>query len=132
MSQELRDPPTGKRVEAGGVTAATWQWYSEMDAALQGQHSISPPLVVASSLTATTGGSVSTPASTPAQGPTRDRQPGRKRAREESAMMEFLREQAERDEERERRAMEREEERERGAAERAERFLFLFEKLVNK
>ena len=47
-------------------------------------------------------------------------------------MMEFLREQAERDEERERRAMEREEERERGAAERAERFLFLFEKLVNK
>jgi len=30
------------------VTAATWQWYTAMDAALQGQHSISLPLVVAS------------------------------------------------------------------------------------
>ncbi|XP_041652506.1 E3 ubiquitin-protein ligase TRIM39-like [Cheilinus undulatus] len=75
-SLELRDPPTDKGVEAGDVTAATWQWYSDMDPALQGQHSISPPLVVASSLTATTGGSVSTPASTPT--------PEEARARKES------------------------------------------------
>jgi len=29
----------------------TWQWYSQMDAALQGQDSISPPLVVSANLT---------------------------------------------------------------------------------
>ncbi|KAK7886714.1 hypothetical protein WMY93_026335 [Mugilogobius chulae] len=60
--KELRDPPTGKGVEAGGVTAANWQWYAVLDAALQGQHSISPPLVVASSA-ATAGGVVTPPAS---------------------------------------------------------------------
>lgn len=83
--QELRDPPTGKGVEAGGVTAATWQWYTAVNAALQGQHSISPPLVVASSLTATTGGSVSTPASTPSEEP-RSSQQSRKRHRDSQAL----------------------------------------------
>ncbi|KAL7390597.1 hypothetical protein ABVT39_024110, partial [Epinephelus coioides] len=61
--KELRDPPTGKGVEAGSVTAATWLWHSIMVAALQGQHSISRPLVDAANLTATSGGTVSTPAS---------------------------------------------------------------------
>ena len=50
--QELRDPPTDKGVEAGSVTADTWQCYSIMYA-LQGQYSINPPLVVAAYLTAT-------------------------------------------------------------------------------
>lgn len=40
--------------------AATWQWYSVDEAALQGQSSIGPPLVVAEMLTAATGGTVST------------------------------------------------------------------------
>ena len=43
-----------------------------------------------------------------------------------------MKEQAEREEEREREALAREEERERAATERAERYLSLFEKLVNK
>ncbi|TNN48613.1 hypothetical protein EYF80_041200 [Liparis tanakae] len=51
--KELRDPPTGKG----------------LDAALNGQHSISPPLVVAANLTATTGGTVN--ASAPAGQPQR-------------------------------------------------------------
>ncbi|KAL1268449.1 hypothetical protein QQF64_033812 [Cirrhinus molitorella] len=130
-SEELRDPPTGKGVEAGSVTAATWQWYSAMDAALQGQHSISPPLVVASNLTATTGGSVSTSASTPSASP-KSSQNSRKRPRESQALLDFLKEQAERDEEREKEAIAREEERERAAAARAERYLSLFENLINK
>lgn len=45
------------------MTAATWQWSSLTDAELQGQRSISLTLVIAANLTATAGGSVSTPAS---------------------------------------------------------------------
>ena len=104
-----------------------------MDAALQGQHSISPPLVVAANLTATTGGTVSTPASAPSAEEARVSQgQRRKRPRESEALLEFMKEQAEREEEREREALAREEERERAATERAERYLSLFEKLVNK
>lgn len=44
--QEIRDPPTGKGMEADGVSAATWQWYELPDAGLQEQHNINPPLVV--------------------------------------------------------------------------------------
>lgn len=39
---------TGRGAEAG--TDATWHWYNVMDVALQGQHSISLPLVVAVNL----------------------------------------------------------------------------------
>ncbi|KAK7889259.1 hypothetical protein WMY93_024819 [Mugilogobius chulae] len=126
--KELRDPPTGKGVEAGGVTAANWQWYAVLDAALQGQHSISPPLVVASSA-ATAGGVVTPPASVAETA----------EASERESLLEFLKERAEREEERERLLLEREreaqareEERERAATERAERYLALFERLVNK
>ena len=28
------------------MSSVTWQWYSLMDAALQGQHAINPPMVV--------------------------------------------------------------------------------------
>eukprot|EP00064_Thunnus_orientalis_P022784 superscaffoldBa00008001_g23004 len=104
----FRDPQTGKEVEAGSVTAATWHWYSLMDAALQGQHSISPPLVVAANLTATTGGTVSTPASAPSAEEARVSQgQRRKRPWESEALLEFMKEQAEREEEREREALAR-------------------------
>lgn len=96
------------------MTAATWQWYTAMDAALQGQHSVTLPIVVASNVTATTGGSVSTPASTPSV-EARSSQQSRKRRRDSQALLEFLKEQAEREEEREREAVAREEERERAA-----------------
>lgn len=48
------------------------------------------------------------------------------------ALLEFLKEQAEREEKKERQAVARKEERERAAAARADRYLYLFEKLVNK
>ncbi len=92
-----------------------------MDAALQGQRTISPPLVVAASLTATAGCVVTTPASAPSAEEGRARQPPKKRPRDSQAILDFLREQAE-----------REEERERAASARAERYLSLFEKLVDK
>ena len=123
--KELRDPPSGKGVEAGGVTAATWQWYATMDAALRGQHSINPPLVVAANLTSTAGGVVAS--SAPAR--ERARPAARKRSGE---LLDFLKMQAEKEEERERQALQREEERERAAAARSEKFLSLFEKLVEK
>lgn len=116
------------------MTAATWPWYSLMNAVLQGQHAVNPPLVVAS---ATPGGVVSTPASTSTaeeeagEDVIEERRPGRKRKRE-SDLMDFLKERAEREDEREREALVREEERERAAADRAERYLSLFERLINK
>ena len=102
------------------MTAANWQWYSVMDAALQGQHSISPPLVVASNLTSTSGCTVydasspSSSCSSVAVSPGREQD--RKRSRE-SEVLEFLREESQR----EREALARQEERERAAEERAER-----------
>ena len=102
--QSLRDPPTGRGVEAGTATAATWQWYGAMDAALQGHHSICPPLVVASRMTATTGGVESTPAST-SSAEEAGGSSSRKRPRD--SLLELLREQGERDEERERQWRER-------------------------
>ncbi|XP_036006140.1 uncharacterized protein LOC110368872 isoform X1 [Fundulus heteroclitus] len=110
--KELRDPPTGQGVEVGGVTAATWQWYELLDAALQGQHNISPPLVVASSSSATGGVVVTTSASTPS--PTAERTGRQARKRGSEVLLDFLKEQAEKDEERERTALVREEARERG------------------
>ncbi|KAM4534029.1 uncharacterized protein PAE49_022330 [Odontesthes bonariensis] len=116
--KELRDPPTGKGVEAGGVTAATWPWYGQMDAALQGQHSISPPLVVAANLTPTTGGVVTQPSSAPPREGANP--PAPKKARASGQLLNFLREQAEKEEAREEQAVAREEAREREAAQRSE------------
>lgn len=82
-----------------------------MDAALQGQHSISPPLVVAANPTANTGGTVGTSASAPTEEEAGVSQPPRKRPRDREGILEFLKEQAERDEEREREQLAREEKR---------------------
>jgi len=149
--------------DASGVTAATWQWYSLMDDALQGQHSISLPLVVAENLSATTVGVVAALSSAPPK--ERAKPPPRKRTRFHDEFLEFLKQQAEREEERgrqalarekererqavareeererqavareeerERQAVAREEARERAASQRAERYLSLFERLVDK
>lgn len=43
--QELRGPATISGLQAGKMTAATWQWYSAMDAAVRGQHSRPLPMV---------------------------------------------------------------------------------------
>ncbi len=50
---------------AGGVTAATWPWFSLMEAALQEQHSVSPLLLMTANMNATTGGVVTSPSSAP-------------------------------------------------------------------
>ncbi|CAL8395330.1 unnamed protein product [Boreogadus saida] len=108
--KELRDPPAGRGVEAGTATAGTWQWYGAMDAVLQGQHSISPPLVVAANMSASTGGVVSSPASTSSAEEVSGSSTSRKRPRDN--LLELLKEQGEREEQREREAVAREEERE--------------------
>ncbi len=130
--QELRDPLTGKGVEAGGVTVATWQWYIVMDAVLQGQLSISPPLVVASNLTATTSGTVSLLASAPAAEEVQVSQPVRTRSRDRDSILSFLKEQAEREKQREREAVAREEDREQAVTEEAEQYLTLRKTVSSK
>lgn len=129
LLQELRGPPTIRGVEDDNVTAATWQWYSAMDAALRGQHS--PQLVVAT-MNAAGDGVVDTPAFAPAVAE-REGGRGRKRPMNSSeSIFNFLKEQAEREEKWHRETLRREEERDRAESERNERFLTLFEKFVDK
>lgn len=118
----MRDPPTWKGVEAGGVTAATWQWYAEMNAVLQGQHSINPPLVVAANVSATGGGIVASSSSAPDPGSAAQK-PCRKR-QGTSELVDLLRKQE----------MRRGKGRQllRRKRERAEHYHALFEKLVEK
>ena len=47
--QELKKPRTGVSTEGGGVTAASWKWYSLMDEALGARPSVTPPVLFASS-----------------------------------------------------------------------------------
>ncbi|CAJ1057638.1 uncharacterized protein LOC117821960 [Xyrichtys novacula] len=77
-----------------------------MDAALQGQHSIRLPPGVAANLTTTTGGVVTSPFSDP---PREGAPPPKKRAKIREGLLKFMKEQAERDETREREAVAREE-----------------------
>lgn len=116
------------------MTAATWQWYGAMDAALRGQHSSNQPLLVLANMSTAADGMVGTPAFTPSVAERkRERASGRKRTMDYSeSLFDFLKEQAEREEQWQREMLRREEERERAESERAERFLALFEKLVNK
>ena len=92
------------------------------------------PLVVASSLTATSGGVVVRPVSTPSTSetpePAEESNPPNKKRRTD--VLDFLTAQAERDEERHREEVKREEERERAASQRADKYLSLFEKLFDK
>lgn len=112
------------------MTAATWQWYSSMDAALRGQDSSSQSLLVVANMTEAADGVVDTPDFAPMVA---ERGRGRKRSIDISeSLFDFLKEQAEREEQWQRETLRREEERERAESERAERFLRLFEKLVNK
>lgn len=110
------------------MTAATWQWYSAMDTALRGQNSIGQSLLVVANTTPAADGV--TPAFAPMVA---ERGRGRKRAMDiRESLFDFLKEQAEREEQWQRETLWREEERERAESERVERFLTLFEKLVNK
>ncbi|TNM85095.1 uncharacterized protein LOC130537311 [Takifugu flavidus] len=130
--QELRGPPTIRGVEDNNVTAATWQWYSAMDAALRGQHSHSRPQLVVATMNTAADRMVDSRAFAPAVAE-REGGRGRKRPMNSSeSIFNFLKEQAEREEKWQRETLRREEERDRAESERNERFLTLFEKLVNK
>ncbi|KAK7884662.1 hypothetical protein WMY93_027785 [Mugilogobius chulae] len=122
---EFRDPPTGKGAE-GFLTAATWPWYDSMHSILHEQHAITPPVIVAANASASTGGVITDTAPGPSH-----RGGSRKRPAVRD-LLDFLKEDSKRQEIASREAREREEERERAAADRSERFLALFEKLVNK
>lgn len=63
--QELRGPPTISGLQTGKVTAARWQWYGAMDAALRGQHSPIQPTLVVPNTSAAADGVVDTPAFAP-------------------------------------------------------------------
>lgn len=47
--QELKRPRTGVSTEGGGVTAASWKWYTLMDEAIGSRPSVVPPVLFASS-----------------------------------------------------------------------------------
>lgn len=81
-----------------------------MDAVFQWQHSISLP----ANLTFTTGDAIRTTPSTPST------EVLRKRPRDSQAILPFLKDQPEREEDSERQALAREQERERAATQRAE------------
>lgn len=121
-------PHSSRGVEDGNVTAATWQWYSAMDAALREQNSSSQSLLLVANMSAAVGAVVGTPTVTESE-----RGKGKKRAKDISEnLFDFLKEQAEREEQWQRETLRREEKRQRAESHRAERFLKLFEKLVNK
>ncbi|CAL8349421.1 unnamed protein product [Boreogadus saida] len=60
--KDLRKPQSGVGTEDGKATAASWNWYSEMDGILGQKPSISPPVVISSSGQVT---AVATPSSVP-------------------------------------------------------------------
>lgn len=57
---EFRGPPTISALQASKVTAATWQWYGAMDAALRARHCFSQPLLIVTNGTSTADEVVST------------------------------------------------------------------------
>ncbi|KAG9276118.1 hypothetical protein AMEX_G8389 [Astyanax mexicanus] len=112
---ELKCPPSGSGTDNGEATAATWPWFSLMDEALGNRPSVTPPLLIASSNEEEPGPSsvVASPLS---------EQRGRKR---QGTLLDLLREDMERE-------REREERQERAEQERSDRLYNLLEKLVNK
>ncbi|XP_072567680.1 uncharacterized protein [Paramormyrops kingsleyae] len=47
--KDLKRPRTGVSTEGGGVTAASWKWYTHMDEAIGSRPSVTPPALFASS-----------------------------------------------------------------------------------
>ncbi|CAM4609310.1 unnamed protein product [Leuciscus chuanchicus] len=94
----------------GGVTAASWKWYSAMDEAIGGRPSITPPTLIASS-------GLDVAVTSPSSVRSERERVGRKRKDFE----ELIREMEEREAERERDAIEREERQRREMEEKEER-----------
>ncbi|KAF4108874.1 hypothetical protein G5714_009947 [Onychostoma macrolepis] len=117
---ELKCPPTGAGTESGEATAATWPWFILMDEAIGGRPSISPPVLISSSIQNEPGPSSSSASVSVAASPPSP-QAGRKKRKRSSDLMDFLKLDAE-----------KEDARERAAVERSERFLSLFETFINK
>ncbi|XP_041838406.1 trihelix transcription factor GT-3a-like [Melanotaenia boesemani] len=145
---DLKRPRTGVSTEGGGVTAASWKWYSFMDEAIGSRPSVTPPVLFASSspeVAVTTPHPVETGTTSTLSTPKRrrvdrvedilaalkdsDRQNmealeemERVQQRRDEAREREAREAAEREERRHQELMEREERRHREMMEREERF----------
>ncbi|XP_046874466.1 uncharacterized protein LOC124466643 [Hypomesus transpacificus] len=135
--KELRTPKTGSGTDRGEVTAATWQFYEDMHEVLGARPSLDPPVVVASFNEDPTPIRMeivepSSPASTSAVGfaprsetsamagpPTPS--PHKKRKRYNQEILDFLTEESS-----------KEQRRHEESEAKTERFLVLFEKLVEK
>ncbi|XP_034096646.1 uncharacterized protein LOC117562844 isoform X3 [Gymnodraco acuticeps] len=146
--KELKTPPTGTGTDAGEATAATWSWFSLMHEAIGSRPSMEPPVLMDSADVAPSGiGSSSSGAGAAPCGQAMEEEedpgqpgtssstttldeepstslsppPAKKKRASRGALLEFLKEEAQ-----------REQERFEANQANTKRFLDLFEKLVNK
>ncbi|CAM4560706.1 unnamed protein product [Leuciscus chuanchicus] len=145
--KDLKTPKTGSGTDAGEATAATWQYYEDMHEVLGARPSVDPPVVVASftdedpvtilmeivepSTTSNTigassplpktGATASPNAASPMATPSPLTPSPRKRKRQTNPILEFLIEESR-----------EEQKRHKESEAKTERFLCLFEKLIDK
>ncbi|XP_078099886.1 uncharacterized protein LOC144512817 [Sander vitreus] len=125
--KELRTPKTGSGTDMGEVTAATWQFYEDMHKVLGARPSLDPPLVGASFYEDPTPILMETvEPSSPASTSAASRSPlptpsSRKKRRKKNPILDFLTEESKKEQR-------RHEERQA----KTERFLCLFEKMIDK
>ncbi|XDV36388.1 hypothetical protein PO909_006177 [Leuciscus waleckii] len=131
--QDLKTPKTGSGTDAGQVTAATWQFFEDMHEVLGGRPSMDPPVVIASfrpdadpitilmeivepsspdTASDTANTSVASPVATPNPSPKKKRR---------KSIVEFLIEESA-----------KEQKRHEESEAKMDRFLGLFEKLIDK
>ena len=108
-----------------------------MDAALGGQHSVNAPLIVASNLTATSGGVVCSHGPPQEAGPSEEAGPSQEATppptkKVKTDLLDYLKEQGEREERLHQQQLEKMEQQNQAAEARADRFLSVLEKLVEK
>ncbi|CAM4644934.1 unnamed protein product [Leuciscus chuanchicus] len=133
VTNDLKTPKTGSGTDAGQVTAATWQFFEDMHEVLGGRPSMDPPVVIASfgadadpitilmeivepsspdTASDTANTSVASPVATPNPSPKKKRR---------KSIVEFLIEESA-----------KEQKRHEESEAKMDRFLGLFEKLIDK
>ncbi|XP_058854286.1 uncharacterized protein LOC131696491 isoform X1 [Acipenser ruthenus] len=124
--KELSNTTIGFESESKQNTAATWRWYFDMDEAFGNKTLISPPVLIASSTMEqptppSPGSAASSSSACHSSSPELPRRTPKKRRRSSNEILDFLKEQAE-----------KEDKREAEAQKRVDRFLELFTKLIDK
>ncbi|KAF4106741.1 uncharacterized protein LOC131550570 isoform X2 [Onychostoma macrolepis] len=134
--KELRTPKTGSGTDRGEVTAATWQFYEDMHEVLGARPSLDPPVVVASfyedpapilmeivepSSPASTSAASSSQMSEPSAMASPPTPSPKKRRKKKNPILDFLTEESN-----------KEQRRHEESEAKTERFLGLFEKMVDK